>query len=433
MKKLILFSGLYGGSAAILKLINFALFLWLARIFDSNSYAQFGLFYALQTGISTFAVAGIFESIVGLLKKYTEAHQKEKLFSAANFTFLMMVLFVGTISTFYFFFSNGSRFNSSIFWVIASGCVLAFATLQSQTVRLEEKHFASLSYSFIIPLCSTLAAFGALLIDSDVKMFFVGTTLGGVVPMVVLAFLGVKAKLSFNFSVEVKYILKRISPFILVAILGWLSGYGNNYIIDFYLSKEMVARFTFALSIGSVMQMISTALNQVWAPRFYNTTDENNHELVEDQNSKFFKVSAIALGGFGGFFLALYPAIINFLGGNLSNYLSMTFEVFILFASYLSLLVWTYCFNYFLIYDRGNQIMKIVVSTSIVGIITWVLLIWQLGEIGVYVGFFLQMLMRNIVIYIVAKNYWSLKVNWAGFVIGFSLLFLGFLYALYGY
>jgi O-antigen/teichoic acid export membrane protein len=195
----------------------------------------------------------------------------------------------------------------------------------------------------------------------------------------------------------------------------------------------MVARFTFALSIGSVMQMISTALNQVWAPRFYNTTDENNHELVEDQNSKFFKVSAIALGGFGGFFLALYPAIINFLGGNLSNYLSMTFEVFILFASYLSLLVWTYCFNYFLIYDRGNQIMKIVVSTSIVGIITWVLLIWQLGEIGVYVGFFLQMLMRNIVIYIVAKNYWSLKVNWAGFVIGFSLLFLGFLYALYGY
>lgn len=428
MKKILLFTGLYGASAAILKLFNFALILWLAKSFSLTEYASFGLLYALQTGISTFAVAGIFEGMVGLFNQYKNEDQRKKLFNAANSSFFIMATLITIISVLInVIFSGIGAFDfSTLIYVIASGTLLAYSSLQAQIVRLEEKHTIALGFNFLVPTGGLIGAFLALYFNNDITYFFLGNTIGIFIPLLII-FLFNKSSFFISDKNEIKYILQRVLPFVIVSILGWISGYGNNYVVNFLLDEEKVARFTFALSVASIMQMVSTALNQVWAPRFYKITHEMSHDDVEKENNHFSLLSSIILGCIGGLSLAMFPIVIKLTGGNLSNYADMGFELFVLFAAYITLLVWSYCFNYLLVYDHGKQIMKIVIVTSIIGILIWLILIIFFGEIGVYVGFFIQMLMRSMAIYLVARKKWKLNISWIGLIISIVLTFGGYL------
>src|SRR5579859_2522744 len=69
VNRIVWYAGLYSASAALLKLAGFALFLWIARTLQVSDYATFGLLYAVQTGMITFAIAGIVEAVVGLSRE----------------------------------------------------------------------------------------------------------------------------------------------------------------------------------------------------------------------------------------------------------------------------------------------------------------------------------------------------------------------------
>ena len=123
--------------------------------------------------------------------------------------------------------------------------------------------------------------------------------------------------------------------------------------------------------------------------------------------------------------IAIFPVTMDALGGNLVAYRSMSPELFFLFASYVLLTPWSHCQNYFLAYDKGPVVMRVVLITSVIGIVAWLTLMWLIGTLGIYIGFLLQMLLRSVGILTAAKTYWPIKVSWGGALGGVLLTSLG--------
>lgn len=423
------YAAIYGGSAALVKAAGFLLFVWLARSMSVEEYGKFGLLYALQTGLATLAIAGIYESVVGLLKQHNNPQARTQLLESANVAFVVL----GAVSTslvlllfgLLVFFSDQSL--QGLGSTILAGLLMSFLSLQATLVRLEERHVASLSFGLAGPLAGLGGGYIGFLIGHSVASFFLGSAIFLSVSLIGfrlfrVGFYGMASRMKTAYPIFV-----RIAPFIAIAFLGWLSGYGTNYFVQVFFISDEVARFTFVFSLASILQLVASALNQVWSPRFYKIAHEQPAHLVEKKNMRFFRWQGVAMGSVGGAVIALFPPAIDMVGGNLVAYRTMTVELLLLFAAYVISVPWAHVQNYFLLHGHGRELMSIVFRTSAIGVTIWLLLMALLGPIGIYVGFFVQILVRTVGAVKNAKRRWLITIAWDGVVVGLMLLGVGFL------
>jgi O-antigen/teichoic acid export membrane protein len=418
------FAGLYAGSAALLKAIGFLFFLWLARTLPVKDYAAWGIFYALQTGVATFAPVGITESVSNLLRQYRSSQERQDLFAGASCVFLLTgggTLIIATVLGLLVFrqiqidiITLGS--------VLASGWLLAYTTVQTHFARVQEEHLSSLYFSFLVPAVSLLFSIIFFLLDRSVRSFFLGAALGASLSTFGLWFTRIgHFGLACQAGTRVA-ILSRLVPYIAVTFFGWLNGYGNNFIVNYFFSPTEVARFTFVVSIGAIMQLVATALNQVWSPRFFQIVLLQPINMVEEKSWRFFTLQSIALGTAGAFVILFLPPMLKALGGNLAFYSSMQREIFFIVAGYVFLVPWWHCHNYFIAYDKGLSVMHVTLFSSALGLILWGALMWLLGSLGIYAGFLMQSIVRSLCIVYIAKRTWSVKISWLGVGLGFLLI-----------
>lgn len=406
----------YAGSAGVQKGLGLLLFLWLAHSLPVDAYAQFGLFYALQTGITAFAIAGIIESVVGMLKDRPSGEARTSLFSAANTVFVLLAVLSTalTVLGYRLIVSSTPASWTELLLVAATGIITAFFTLQALLTRLEEKHLASLCLNSLPALAGLLAGFLAFAAMRTVPAFFAGTALGLLLSLLALAWKKVPSYGFARRSGDVRLILARIAPFILIVLLGWLSGYGNTYLVQYFFNPNDVARFTFAYSISSIMQLVATSLNQVWSPRFFQLVHELTISEVEARNQHFYRLQGLALGLFGGAVLVILPLLMQAVGPSLRPYQHLELEMFFLFAAYAVSIPWWHIQNYYLVHGKGHQLMNITLATSIAGLIAWAGLMATLGVLGVYAGFFAMMLLRSIGVFLHARQLWQVRLLWQG-------------------
>lgn len=420
---------MYAGTAVILKIGGFLLSLWLARSLDVFEYGNYGMLLAIQTGVATFGIVGIYEAVVGLIRCCDVENQRQKLFWDACHVFKATISVTLLVAVTYLYFMEELKVDAPvILCVLISGAVMSYSLLQAQIMRLEEKHIASLGFSFVAPVVSLLVGGIAFGMTHTLSSFFVGSCLGLIfsILIVVKIYSNKDCKYSHTDNFRAK-LFKRINPYIAIAFLGWMSGYGSNLVISKIFSNIEVAQFTFAMSIGAIMQLVASALNQVWSPRFFNIVHIEEIDKVENKNSKFFLIQGALLGVIAMLGIVLLPPFLHFIGGNLVSYAEMQIEFFIMFAGYIILIPWWHCSNYFLAHDRGVTIMNITLATSMAGITLWLALMWLFGAIGIYLGFFAQMLLRSVGIVFVARRFWALRTNWAAPSIGITLAAAGLL------
>lgn len=425
---LILYAALYGSSTALLKLSGLVLLLWLARTLSVAEYGVLGLWYALQTFMSTVALAGIVEATVGLINNNRGATQQRALFAAANSSFAIMsglATIVAVIVHWAFLpVSDGDLLTLAS--VVASGLLLAFASLQAQVLRLQERHVASLSFSFVVPLAGFIGgAIAFLIAPAGLSVFFAGTALGTAAALAAQRLFGVGFYVFAVTLAETRAIFVGAIAFIAIAVMGWLSGYGNNYIVQIFFNSAEVARYTFVLMVSSLMPMVAAALNQVWSPRFFKLVHDAPAEIAEQGNRQFFRWLGLVLGLAGGTLIACYPAALDVIGGNLVAYKSMRLELFFLVAAYVLITPWWHCYNYYLVHGAGAEAMRISLATSIAGIAVWAVLMWTMGSLGIYIGFLTQMLIKTATIVLLAKRRWPITVAWDGVVGGMVLALIG--------
>ena len=417
MNKTFFFSSIIAVSSGLLKLITFLLLFWLARDLSVDEYAEFGLFYSMQLGIVAFSISGIIESATGFLKS-NSTNSIEKLFFNSKIVFLLYfsIIFLVLSTYYYLFLDTGIVF----FAVIYCSLILSYCSLQFQLLRINEKHIKSIIFSFFIPLVGFI---GALILYSNSRnyeFYFYGASIGLTISIIISM---IFQKINFNVEIKLaKKIIFKSAPFILVAFVGWTSGYGNSFIINFFLESESVAKYTFLLTLGSSVLIIATSLNQVWAPRVYKLISNTDFIKVEKESSLFYGKMSLIIAVVSSFIIIVYPYVLDLIGGNLISFKDFRLELMLIFLSYLTLTSWWNSYNYFLYYGKGKQVFEIITVTSSIGLFIWVLLIYVLKDIGVYIGFLIQMILRSLVINFYSKKLYNVNYNWLYLFSSFSIL-----------
>ena len=417
MSKTFYYSSIIASSSGLVKLISFLILFWLARDLSVDEYAKFGLFYSMQLGIVAFSISGIIESATGFLKS-NSINSIEKLFFNSKIVFLLYfsIIFLVLSTYYYLFLDKGIVF----FAVIYCSLILSYCSLQFQLLRLDEKHIKSIIFSFLVPVVGILGAFIMYYKFRAYGSYFYGSSIGLTIS---IFFLLITQKFNFNFEIGLlKKIMVKSVPFIFVAFIGWISGYGNLFIINFFLDNKSVAAYTILMTIGSAILILANSLNQVWAPRVYKLISNSDFIKVEKESSIFYGKMSLIIAIVSSFIIISYPYVLDLIGGNLVNYKDFQFELMLIFLSYLTLTSWWNSYNYFLYFGKGKLVFKIVIISSSIGLFIWVLLIYFLKDIGVYIGFLIQMMLRALVINIYSKQLYNVNYNWLYLLLSFCIL-----------
>jgi Na+-driven multidrug efflux pump len=97
----------------------------------------------------------------------------------------------------------------------------------------------------------------------------------------------------------------------------------------------------------------------------------------------------------------------------------------LLFAAYAVSIPWWHAQNYFFANNQGRELMNVTIVGSIAGLLAWVAAALAWGVIGVYAGFFLQMLARSLAAFIAARRHWGVRLQWEGVVLSVLLMCAG--------
>jgi O-antigen/teichoic acid export membrane protein len=383
--------------------------------------------YALQTALAAFAVAGIVESVMGLLNDYRDRGLCDRLFSTANGLFILLSL-ISTVLVLlvYWGITPVSRATGWLLLaVVIGGVLVAYSSLQGSLIRLEERHGESLTIGFLPPIVGIVGGVIALRRASDVASYFIGSTIAMAIAMTLLAWLRIG-----SYGVDMRWrqlqpLLASITPFLVLTLLSWAGGYGNTFVVQGFFGTADVAKFTFVYTLSSILQLVATALNQAWSPTFLRIVHQLPRFEVERRYRRFTTGQGLALGLMGAALLVLAPFGIDIVGGNLVAYRNHTIELLLLCAAYAVSIPWWHAQNYFYAYGSGSTLMRTTVAGTLAGMSIWVLAIVMFGTIGVYAGFFAQMMARMLTTAVRAGREWSLSFAWPGMVLALVLLCAG--------
>lgn len=420
----------YTFGAMLQKGIGFVIFMYFANIFSVKEYAAFGINYSIFTVISALAFSGIIEAVIGLMREHKANKTFHELFKAANSVFAVLAVSASVlVSITVFLLYRHNLDNNFEIIIIALGA--AFSSLfifQSTLVRLEEQHILSILLLIVPSIIGYFCGLTAVLFFKTGFSYFAGTLLSYAICLV-LFLVNKRNFTGFSFDkTYIKKIVNRISPYIIIAILGWLLGYGNTFLVKYLFNDLQVAIFVFLLTISSILQLVATSMNQVWAPRFFINYDKDPIHLLEEKNQKFTIIQGLVLGAIGAMIILIFPLLISYFH-NLEKYSNNKLEMFCLFGGYIVSIPWWHSQNYFMINDNGKSLMNLTIVSGVVGYLLWIFCMFFLGSKGIYVGFFTQMLIRTIIVFTKAKKNWDIKFDWLGILFGMVILLAGVLLA----
>jgi O-antigen/teichoic acid export membrane protein len=424
------YSAAYALVAVIHKGLGFILFFWLAHGLSQSEYAIFGLSYTLQSGLVAIATAGVIEMVIGRHRAQPDQQGRQRLYSVGNGLFIWLTLLAVTVALGLYF---GILVRYINFWLVTlifvGSILLAFFTLQASFFRLDESHRQSLLLIFLPPVLGLVFAYIGFAVWGTLEAFFGGMAAALLIVFFILLWMNL---VSFRLTMRVAKLVsikREIAPYIIIALLAWMSGYGSTYLIESIFDMAYVAKFTFVYTLSSILQIAATALNQVWSPRFFKLAHELPLIELERRNMIFYAGQGVVLGliGFAVIFL-LRPAV-DLVGGNLVNYRDTGKDLAWLFAGYAVAIPWWHTQNYYYANKQGGALMWLVAFSTALGVIFWLSLMHNLGEQGIYAGFFVLMLIRSIVVWIHARLIWHIRLTWHGPLTAIVVLVIGVLVA----
>ena len=218
-------------------------------------------------------------------------------------------------------------------FTIISGTLLSYSIFNSKIFRLKENHFGAIMYLFFPQLLLFIVGSVSIFISNNINYFFISSFFSILSFIIILKIFFKELNLPLTIGRHSKKIIIKSIPYYAIAVLGWLGGYGNNFIINIFLEKYDIAAFTFIYTLSGILLLISNSLNQVWAPRFYNSfkkiINHLNKKIVFLWNFECYHFNYCSSNNY--FISNCY----SYFWRNLDAYSNMQFELYLLLTSFI--------------------------------------------------------------------------------------------------
>ena len=411
--RLILIAVLYGTGEAISRGLQFFSILWVASITTKDKYGEFGLLFALQQFVTLLALGGFSEALFGRLSNYRDRNGRQNLFLVVIRLFLGVSLFVilGIIGGLFVVRGMFSPSIPSQLLVVVPlvGFLLAYFQLRASISQVQEQHILGMIFRFCPSvLCYFPGLLGAKNCPDPVVGFYTSAC-GGLVLLGVATLLIPKVRWRTLEACDVpnrRTILIESIPYGIVSLFGWLSSYGNNFIVKVFLSNVDVADYTMSCTVASSLLLIMNAVSQVWNPVFFRKAAEGAVRLNE-AHAFVHKLQLFSLSVAAGVILMFFSDALTASGGNLASYRNAMPFVTILLLTYIISALYNRGLSYFLVNREGPLFCRIVAGISILGFAVSLLLIWRIGAYGAYLGVLVVVILRAGMVYWIARQRWG--------------------------
>lgn len=424
LKRIVLRTSLFAGSNAALKGIQTLAVLYFAAALQRSDFAVFGLLFALKGIVSVFVSAGLQEATASRLKRYATPLRRKTLFRRiSSLYFINLVFVVMATAALLAIAGMADIATPAAASAVMLGALIGFGTFQANFHRLSDRDVMAVTVSSGLSLVATLGMTAILLAGGSAEDMFHG---GLAAALVMIAVQMLRGNYFIGPAPDIASAVRaarEFAPYFVIAFIGWLNGYGANFIIDFRFDRESVAVFTFLFALASVNQLLASSFNMAWAPYFYDLFNNASSADTAGRNAYFFRLLVLALAGIGVVAVVLLPVATRFAGDQLAFYGQFRFEFALLLSAYLLSVPFWMAQNYFHVTGHGYRLMRLIVWSGLAGIALWAAAIALFGSAGLYIGFVAQTVIRAAAVWAAGEAEWGLGVPFGSIFAGCCLLF----------
>ena len=407
----------YGMSELVGRLVQFAATFYLAHQSTEAEFGAFGFLIAVQQVVALLGQAGLVELLTGRIAKAADLRQREleieavyrlgRWYRIAWFSFSAVALLLATII--------GNLDIPALLLVAAaaSGFFLSKFYLESAAHQIvQHQRLAILFKVGPIFLIYGVGAISFSLGGNRLLFFFFGALTSLFVLTLIIRAPSTRMSLLQQHNISShgqSELVRQTLPYLAVAVLGWITGYGNTLIIKFIFDSEAVARYTLAFTLTMPIFMLCNATNQAWNPKFIELSkvwpaDDLNHANAAASALQLLLVSISAIG-----LILFSPLILKLMGGNLKAYADVVPLAGIMMLGYIFLHLYYRVSIFYLVNNESKRFMLNSIAAGLFGLLISVILMLSCGSIGIYIGFAIANALLGVLFSSYARMRWSVQ------------------------
>lgn len=419
-RRLALTSGFYGGAELLGRAVQALAIFALAALMPKAVFGEVGLLMAIQQMIMALCTGGLVESVAG---RYNQFHNEATIGSLARkarsvfWATSAAVMGVGFCLAVGFDLSataSSSLGAADMFAAATTGVALAYVQLEASLQRLQEQHKAAIGKRVAAQILGFGIGLAATVASPTPTAFFFGLLFGVTSAIVLTGRRGPTQAPAFDGNKSIcsaGTLWYEGLPFTVATLISWVSGYGANLFIFYWLGQESVAEYTLVLSATTALLMVANAVNQAWSPRFLKLARETDRTTVDRENLQATRLLQVLLAVAAALTLALFPIILKFGSSNLKGYDQAFDYLAIALVAFVSLAPYYSAMNYYLLHRKGALLARTVLVASAIGIPIWLLLVTALGNFGIYIGWALMTTARGWAVAVVGQRRWGFTLD----------------------
>jgi O-antigen/teichoic acid export membrane protein len=396
-------------------------FLILSSFFlSSGDIGILSLAYSLLSFLTLFISTGIIENLISRLRSNSNRDPFPILIDLLislffNFSFVSIILFI--------FRSYLPReVNTILAPLLLISVVTAICALFSYYFRYTNRNLYSLAYFLFIP------TFGFIIF-----LFSIGsripldTSLGiwSISLLVALAFCLLFSSIGstpLSLSLPFKDIV-HLFPYYFINIRGWFTGYGMTFIINQGYSLSEVGTYAFLLSMSSISQLIVAGIEMSWNTKFIKLL-ETDPSLASRKSHYIFSLIAILLALSSWLCKVTLDLLQHFNLLSALNEANYQLYLPIMFSAYVVCIPYWLIQDYLTAYSKSKQLLQITLFSALFSLPLWIYLQSKLGFIGIFIGFFTQMLFKSLAALFIFEKSLPVLIPYRAISLALLLVFL---------
>ncbi|MBF0466470.1 MAG: hypothetical protein HQK94_15455 [Nitrospirae bacterium] len=434
--RFLLTGGCYGFSDVLVKLLQMAVLLWLAKICTKQQYGNFGILLGIQQIVILLCLGGSIETMSSMLNKFRIRNRLSTLFSGVmQLTNISSVIIsIGFIFVCLYMLKTNITIGSIKVYILVllGALLLARLMLMTSIFQLQEEHGMAIWFKTMpFLLAYSLGIVFAKINDDHISGYYEGVLSGLLIFIFIKSFIVKGTKSKFHKKIVV-ILYKKSVPFVGIAVFGWLSGLGMNVVLKILFTNKEIAEYTMVNNFNAVLLLTIAALSSVWTPRFYLIAGKFPQEYLNRANSKVYQMQFLLISTVSALVLLYFKDILGILGGNLLGYSEIHPYLLISYSGYMCLILFYQSVNYYLLHNCGMLFFKFVFLTSVIGTLAWILFMLFAGTWGIYLGFTVLMVIRAGVMFWYAFKEWGVRASISNLLSGFLIVFVAYFISISG-